>query len=204
MPAERQGLLVRLAAARRETRLALLKTSAASVIVCGVLALLTLAASDAPRSVIIAFWSALAVLFALWIGLPWHRTMRQQVVWLDDALVANRARVTRITSDRVVEFAEEEDEGACYAFEHGPGAVVFVVGQEFYEDFDFPNSDFSLVELLGSHGRPVDTLLNKTGQRLLPERVIPASTKWQLEIPEHLTVVDAPLDRVEEFLPLVR
>jgi hypothetical protein len=82
--------------------------------------------------------------------------------------------------------------------------VVFVVGQESYEDFDFPNSDFSLVELLGSHGRAVDTLLIKTGQRLLPERVIPASTKWQLEIPEHLTVVDAPLDRVEEFLPLVR
>jgi hypothetical protein len=52
-----------------------------------------------------------------------------------------------------VEFEGEEDEGACYAFEYGLDASIFVAGQEFYDD-DFPNSDFSIVEILGASGDP--------------------------------------------------
>ena len=116
-PAEVRTLSARLDQARRDSREALLKTGGASMLVCGVLALLTLGVSDAPVWVILLFWSALALLFTAWIGLPWHRTMRQQVASLDDAMRARRARTTRIQSSRVVEFEEEEDEGACYAFE---------------------------------------------------------------------------------------
>src|SRR6185369_9499 len=95
----------------------------------------------------------------------------------------------------------EEDEGACYAFEQGPDTSLFVVGQEFYEDDDFPNTDFSIVDLLGTSGLPVDTILQKDGQKLAPERVIGAAVKNRLRLPEHLTVLAAPLDRVEEALP---
>ena len=198
--AERHSLTDRLEQARRESRTALARVAMSSAAVCGILAILTMLASGAPRPVIILVWSAVAVVFTLWIGLPWHRTMRQQVVFFDDALRASRARVTRVQSSRVVEFEEEEDEGACWAFEHGPGTSLVIVGQEFYEDDDFPNSDFTIVEFLGTRGQPVTSVLEKVGAKLRPERVVPASVKRRLEIPETLTVANAPLERLEEGL----
>jgi hypothetical protein len=203
-PREREHLGARLLHARRESRTMLTKTAISSILVCGVLALLTLVASTAPRWSILLFWAGATTVFTLWIGIPWQRDARQQVDWLDDALRTDRVRAIRIVSPRVIEFEEEEDEGACYAFEHGPESSVFVVGQEFYEDDDFPNSDFSLIELLGSHGGPVDVLLEKTGRKLSPERVIPAKAKNMMEIPEHLTVITAPLDVLEHALTHAR
>jgi hypothetical protein len=78
------------------------------------------------------------------------------------------------------------------------------VGQEFYEDDDFPNSDFSIIYLLGTHGRPVDFTLVKTGRKLVRTRVVPADTKRLVQVPDHLSVVGAPLDRVEAALPRAR
>ena len=74
--------------------------------------------------------------------------MLSQIPALENALRTNRARAIRVQSERVVEFEEQEDEGACYAFEHDAASVVFIVDQEFYEDDDFPNSDFSMIEIL--------------------------------------------------------
>jgi len=201
---ERQHLSDRRDKARAESRLALVKTGAASVLVCGGLAVATVMASDAPPWVAILFWAALAMMFTLWIGLPWRRLMRGQVVILDDGLRTNRASVTRIRSVRVLEFEEEEDEGACYAFELGPDTSLFIVGQEFYEDDDFPNSDFSMVDVLGAGGGPIDTIIEKHGIKLMPDRVVPATIKWQLEIPEHMTVVPLALNQIVDRLPRSR
>lgn len=201
---ERRTLSARLANARREANLALLKTGAASAAVCGVLMVATLLASTAPRPLIIGFWLAMAALFTIWIGMPGRRLMLSQIPVLEDALRTSRARVVRLQSERVVEFEEVEDEGACYAFEHDAAHSVFIVGQEFYEDDDFPNSDFSIIEILGSRGSPVDIWTEKTGRKLTPNRVVPAKVKWTLELPEHLEVVDGPLDRIEEVLPKQR
>jgi hypothetical protein len=198
---EREKLSARLASARIEANLGLVKTAAASAAVCGVLMVATLLASTAPRSVIILFWLVLAALFTVWIGLPGRRLMLSQIPALEDALRTSRARMIRLQAERVVEFEEEEDEGACYAFEHEAGRVVFIVGQEFYEDDDFPNSDFSMIEVLGSRATPVDIWVEKTGRKLRPDRVVPANVKWTLELPDHLAVVDVPLDRVEDLLP---
>ena len=198
---ERQHLTERLQAARAESNNALVKTGAASGAVCGVLMLATLWVSDAPALVIAGFWAGMGLVFTLWIGLPWRRLMRGQIPILEDGLRTNRARELRLRSDRVVEFEEEEDEGACYAFDRDSGSsTMFVIGQEFYEDDDFPNSDFSIVEILGGSGRPVDTVVIKRGRKLAPERVIPAHVKNQLDLPEHLEVIDAPLERIESAL----
>ena len=203
-PQEREHLGARLLNAQRESRTTMTKTAVSSILVCGALALLTSAASDAPLWSIVLFWAGATMVFTLWIGIPWHRDAKQQVDWLADALRTDRVRVVRIVSPRVIEFEEEEDEGACYAFEHGPESSVFIVGQEFYEDDDFPNSDFSLIELLGSHGSPVDVLVEKTGRKLTPERVIAAKAKHMMEIPEHLSVIEAPLDLIEQELIYAR
>jgi hypothetical protein len=198
---ERRHLMARLAAARRESRVALLKTGAASAAVCGVLMLVTLWLSDAPAVVVVGFWAGMTLLFTLWIGLPWRRLMRSQIPILEDGLWTNRARELRVRSERVVEFEEEEDEGACYAFAQDGGAsTIFVIGQEFYDDDDFPNSDFAIVEILGGSGRPVDVLVTKRGRKLTPERVVAAGVKNQLELPEHLEVVATPLERIESAL----
>ena len=199
--AERESLAGRMAAVRAESGQALLKTGAAAGIVCGGLAVLTLLASDAPALVIIGFWSVLWIAMTLWIGLPWRRMLRQQIPILTSGLRANRAHVIRLQSSRVVEFEQEEDEGACYAFELDAGTSVFVVGQEFDEDDSFPNADFSMIEVLGEDGRPIDALIETHGRKLQPERVVPARVKWTFEIPDHLDVVAAPLDRVESALP---
>jgi hypothetical protein len=197
---EHAQLQTRLANARTESTMALVKTGGAGVAVCGVLAVLTLLASSAPRVVIVAFWAVLWLLFTLWIGLPWRRLMRGQARTLAEAVRTNRAREIRLQTTRVVEFEEEEDEGACYAFEHDGDAAVFIVGQEFYEDDDFPNTDFSMVEILGERGQAIDVLIIKRGRKLRPERVVPSAVKSRLELPEHLTIVPGPLDRIEASL----
>jgi hypothetical protein len=198
--AEQVQLATRLANARTESTRALLKTGGAAAIVCGVLGILTLLASDAPRALIAAFWVVLWLVFTLWIGLPWRRLMRSQVRMFEEAIRANRTREIRLQATRVVEFEEEEDEGACYAFDHDGNAAVFIIGQEFYEDDDFPNTDFSMVEILGERGQPIDVLLTKRGQKLQPERVVPAEVKNRLELPAHLTIVPGTLDRIEASL----
>jgi hypothetical protein len=105
-----------------------------------------------------------------------------------------------VESSRVIEFEEEEDEGACYAFGLADGTSLFIVGQEFSGEVGFPNSDFSIVDVLGPDGTPIMALIEKNGHELTPERVVAARMKWQLRIPEHLTVVDIPLDRIEDAL----
>jgi hypothetical protein len=198
---EREKLTARLAHARSEASRVLVKTVAASAAVCGVLIIATLLASTAPRPLIVGFWLVMAGLFTVWIGLPGRRLMLSQIPALEDALRTTRARVVRVQSEHVVEFEEVEDEGACYAFETDPARVVFIVGQEFYEGDDFPNADFSMIEVLGSRGTPVDIWVEKSGRKLMPDRVVPAKVKWTLELPDHLAVVDVPLDRVEDLLP---
>jgi hypothetical protein len=150
---ERRHLSTRMARARDESRWAMLKAGGASAVACGLLAGATIPASDAPRPIILLFWAALWLLFTLWIGLPWRKLMRALIPVLEDGLRTTRARVIRLQSSRVVEFEEEEDEGACYAFEHDAGSSVAIVGQEFYEDEDFPNTDFSMIEILGAADR---------------------------------------------------
>jgi hypothetical protein len=197
---EHSQLKARLAKARTESMLALAKTGGASAAVCGVLAMLTLFASGAPRALVVAFWAVLWLVFTLWIGLPWRRLMRGQARAFAEAIRTNRAREIRLQTTRVVEFEEEEDEGACYAFDHDGNSAVFIVGQEFYENEEFPNTDFSMVEVLGERGQAIDVLIVKRGRPLRPERVVPAAVKNRLELPEHLTIVPGTLDRIEASL----
>jgi hypothetical protein len=197
---EQSQLKARLANASTESVMAFAKTGAVSAAVCGVLAIATLVASTAPRALVIGFWAVFWLVFTVWIGAPWRTLMRGQARMFAEALRTNRAREIRLQTTRVVEFEEEEDEGACYAFDHEGNAAVFVVGQEFYEDDDFPNTDFSMVEIVGERGQAIDVLIVKRGRKLRPERVVPAVVKNRLELPEHLTIVPGSLERIEASL----
>jgi hypothetical protein len=192
---ERTQVTARRDFARRSAAGVLWRSGAASVLVCGVLAVLTLLASDAPAIVVFGFWAAMAALFGLWSAVPARRSWRRQATALDAGLAANYARVTRIASDRVVEFEEFEDEGACYAFDAGNGRAVILTGQEFYEDESFPNSDFSIVQVMAGQA-VVDMLITRAGRKITPERVVPAAKKVELDLPDDLQVMEVPLERV--------
>ena len=95
---------------------------------------------------------------------------------------------------------EVEDEGACFAFDLGGGRIAFVSGQELYPVAGFPSLDFSLVYVLDEQGQAVDMLIDKRGPGASPVRTIPAATKWTLDIPESLSVMDGALDELEDLL----
>lgn len=200
-PAEKRTLeqrAKRLEATRTRT---MMGSMAAAAVISALLCVATLAASDAPRFVIIAFWTVLALVIGLWVGGENRRDFQRQVRALREGLNHNRARVLRVRSDRVAEFDEVEDEGACYAFQASDDEMVFVCGQQFYADSRFPNSDFSIVEVLASNGAIIDELLRKDGARLEPERRIPVEIKKSLEIPDHLEVVRGDITDLERILP---
>jgi hypothetical protein len=103
-------------------------------------------------------------------------------------------------SVRAVELEEVEDEGASYAFDLGDGRVAFVSGQEFYPGPNFPSLDFSLIFILDEEERAVDMLIEKRGARAGPVRTIPATTKWEMDVPQSLSVVEGALVDLEELL----
>jgi hypothetical protein len=197
---ERRELTATFDRLRSMARTSLVKAGVASLAVCGVLAIITLFASDAPVAVIVSFWMGLALLFTFWIGLPDRKHARRQLSAIAAGLQHGRARVVRIRSARVVEFEEIEDEGACYAFDAGENRVVFIQGQEFYAATDFPNTDFSIVDVLGPGGVVVDGIFTKDGVKLDPERHVSRHIKNELTIPDHLEIVQASLDSLEQTL----
>jgi hypothetical protein len=166
-----------------------------AVVVIVLLWLLTLRASDAPWMVVTAFWLVTGVVIALWVG----RDMRNHASQFSDmaaglasALTADAADVYDVRARAFVEFEEEEDEGACYAFEIDGPRLVFVTGQEFYSSARFPSLDFSLVYVLDGAGRTVDMLIDKRGVRAKPAFTIPA--RPQRERPEHLELREGSLE----------
>ena len=197
---ETSQLAEKAAEAAERRRRAFARSAAASGGICAILAVLTLLASDAPRVVILGFWTALAVMFTIWIGAEERKSLRGVDQSAAAAAAATRARERRVQSDRMVAIEEIEDEGACYAFAIDDTRLLFIVGQEYYESDEFPNSDFSIVEALDSRGAPLDEWLVCRGRKLSAERTIPADVKKVLSIPENLDVVEGTITAVEQTL----
>ena len=197
---ERDELTARLRFLRRLRRSTPWKSAAASVIVCALLGVATLLASDAPRPVILAFWTLVALVLAAWVTRSARVDTAAQEAVLQDALAHSTARVTRVQSASVVTFEEIDDEGECYAFDIGDNQILFVMGQEFYDLDGFPTTDFSIVEPLASSGQPIDQLIRSEGYVLTPVRAIAADVKERLEIPDHLAVVRGRLEDLEALL----
>jgi hypothetical protein len=119
---------------------------------------------------------------------------------LESALRGGQAEVFDIRAVAFVELEEFEDEGACYAFDLGGSRMAFLSGQEFYAATGFPSLDFALVYILDETDQAVEMLMDMRGPRADPVRTIPARTKWELDIPESLSVLEGSLDDLEELL----
>ena len=169
-------------------------------LLCVLLAGWTVLESDISPLIIIGIWIFLAAAIGLWVGLEQHSRLRKLRLSLSQALESGRAREIRIVASGVVEFEEEEDEGACYAFQIADDRIVFVCGQEFYRSAKFPNSDFALIDVFGASGERVEFYIRKTGSKLVPARVVRADVKRRLRLPEHLHVMPGKLEQLEQLL----
>jgi hypothetical protein len=156
--------------------------------------------SNASLPVIIGGCLAGTLLLGLWIGVEEHLRTRRLQLRLSQTLESGRAREIRVVASAVVEFEEVEDEGACYAFQIADAQMVFVSGQLFYSSAKFPNSDFSLVDVLSPSGELVDCFIRKQGEKLVPIRIVSADVKQRLRIPPHLHVMAGTLAQLEQLL----
>jgi hypothetical protein len=136
-----------------------------------------------------------------------RRDLRRELAGVAEAAAGVRAALERdeveeirVRSTALVELEEVEDEGACWGFQVGERRMLFVCGQEFYATDEFPALDFALVHPLGPEGRPVDWWVEPFGPRAEPDVVVPASRKWDLDVPEHLEEREASAETVEEDL----
>lgn len=171
--------------------------------IVSVLWVLTLLASDAPWQVVTGFWGVVGAGITIWVRRDTRKDESHRRQWtqgLESALRRNEADVYEVRATAFAELEEFEDEGACYAFELEDRRVVFVSGQEFYEAARFPSLDFALVYPLDEAGRSADMMIDKRGPTAAPARTIPFAVKHEMEIPEHLEVVDVPLDQLEARL----
>jgi hypothetical protein len=166
----------------------------------GVLWAWTMIATHTKWYITTAIWAGIGSVILLWVYFSEKPKEKAGVQIYEDALRRNQARVTRIQSDEMVELEEEEDEGACYAFQLRRQRIVFVSGQDFYPSARFPNSDFSLVHIYGEEEVLVESFIEKHGKKLRPKRTISAELKSKLKVPGHLQVIEGNLDDLEKLL----
>jgi hypothetical protein len=175
------------ARAHRTSRSAVLTGAVTTIL----LWLLTMWASDAPWTVVTAFWVVAGGAITIW---TWRelrgggQQARSIVNALESALRRNTADVFDVRATSFGDFEEIEDEGACYAFDLGDGQVVFVMGQEFHASARFPSLDFSLVYALDESGRTADMFIDKRGAVAVAAERVPAHIKKRLVLPDHLEV----------------
>lgn len=197
---ERRALSMRLATLNREGRRGPLRLLVGFFFFFVLFSIVTVLASDLSPQIVVGLWFAVLVLIGLWVWIEESLKRRKLVESISRTLESGRVREIRVVASSVVEFEEEEDEGACYAFQIADDRIVFVSGQEFYPSAKFPNSDFALVDVLGPSGELVDFFIRKDGARLVPVRIVSAATKRGLRVPAHLEVVSGKLEQLEQLL----
>ena len=144
--------------------------------------------------------AAIAFSLALWSYPSTRAKFMADVHLFESALRIGEACVIRIQSNAMVEFEEEEDEGACYAFQLKERQIVFISGQEFYPSARFPNTDFSLVTVHGDEGALAASFIEKNGNKLKALKKISARQKSRLKIPDNMEIVEGNVDRIEHIL----
>ena len=116
-----------------------------------VLYVLTLLASDASPVYVSLFWLLSGIGLFAWVRRDFLRDARgidASAAFVESALARDEAEVIDVHAVAYAEFEEVEDEGACWAFDLGDGRVLFIRGQEYYRDEEFPCLEFSVVQAL--------------------------------------------------------
>ena len=160
----------------------------------------SIASRSVPPFIPLAAWFAICAGLVVWAVVSSRRDLMKEIDRLEATLKRNEAHEVTVRSTEMIEFEEEEDEGACYAFQLKDDRIVFIVGQEYYPSAKFPNTDFSLVSIQDGDGRCIEELIYKRGHKLKPCRMIPAKFKSEMFLPDHLEVIRGKLSELEGLL----
>jgi hypothetical protein len=178
------------------------RTLCSALVVIGALWLATILASNANRVVISAFWLLFGIAMWLWVYTEERRKLSRQIRTYESAIRRNEATVVRVVASAVVELEEYEDEGLCHAFQIDEDSIAFTTGQDYYDCSSrrFPNSDFSIINILDEGGEVAHIVMAKHGRKLEPVRKIPADVKLKLRQPGDLEVISGRLADLERLL----
>jgi len=166
----------------------------------GVLWGLTIVASRDSVVVVTIFWLVVGSALTLWSYFSAKTDLTRQVTRFEEPWVRNEVNEVRVQSMEMVEFEEEEDEGACYAFQLDSGRILLISGQGYYPSARFPNTDFSLARFYDNNGICIEELIHKRGHKLKPSRIVPAKVKSALFIPGHLEMIEGKISEVEGLM----
>jgi hypothetical protein len=187
-PAEQRALRMRITALRagerRSRRGTVLITAIVTVLLWGA----TLLASDSPWTLVTAFWAVAGTAIGLWSRYSQRTDSRHVVSGCESALRRNAADVYQVRARAFVDVEETEDEGALYAFDLGDGRVVWIAGQEFYEERRFPCLEFTLTYPLTETDTPAWMLIERRSEKATPSFTLPARFRERPDAPEHLEV----------------
>lgn len=166
----------------------------------GVIAVLILWLARINWSVAVPFAAITSIGVSVWTYVDEFSKHKRLREFYDGALSYNTAHVTEIEATATIELEEVEDEGATFAFQVGATSVLFISGQDFYTSERFPNSHFSIVEILTGTGDVARLLVETKGRKLTPLRTIKKDPKKWADWPKHLQLVDGKLDDLERVL----
>src|SRR5882724_1294190 len=136
------------------------------LIVSALLSLPVLLSGEGPWYLVLGLIVPGVGLSVVWGSISARKESNFRIRELEEVLSKNRASVIHIKSDKMVEFEEIEDEGACYAFQVAENKIAFVCGQDYYASAKFPNTDFCLIAIYTRAGSPVEGGIEKLGQKL--------------------------------------
>ncbi len=164
---------------KRRLRKSLRRTSIWSAIVFGALWAFSILAAYLDKRgpswyVSGLIWLGIGIPMTLWSYAGARSDVAKVIGRFESARRENNAYTFRIETEQYVDFEEEEDEGACYAFQLDRGRIVFVSGQEFFSSPHFPNNDFCLVEIRTQDGLAIIGHIERRGHKVEPTRTIQA------------------------------
>jgi hypothetical protein len=197
---EKRALRMRLASLRADWARSRWRLLAVVLGLCAVMTTVTTMAGNVSWATAFTFWLAVSLLIGVWMWVENFVRRRKQLRQIESALRGGQVKDVRVQASAVAEFEEEEDEGACYAFEVGAETTLFISGQDFYPSRTFPNTDFSLIEIHDTEGELIEFYIEKHGHRLEVSKTISADSKKRLRVPDHMEHVEAPLSDLERVL----
>ena len=187
-PAEQRALRMRIASLRAHDRRSRRGTVAIAALTTALLWVATLLASDSPWTIVTAFWLVAGSAIGLWSYRSQGSGSRHMLGGLQSALTRNEADVYDVRAQAFAAVDEYEDEGALYAFALGDDRMVWIAGQEFYEERRFPCLDFTLVYPLTEGNTPAWMMMERRSAKVAPAFTLPSQFRERRDAPEHLEV----------------
>ncbi len=197
---EKRALTSSIGALNRRWNLLYTLTFLSAFVVVTILWKITVRVATGHWQAIAFYWLYIGTIITAWYILTEHRRIQRRKDTIEEALHRDEAEVIHIKTSEMYEFAEVEDEGATYAFQVEEDSIIFIVGPEFYPSAKFPNNDFELIYIYGRDGKLAKMLIEKHGEKLKPVCRLSALTKKDLNLPDHLGMVNGRLEDLEQIL----